>query len=149
MGGDSVGQLAKDWFNYKSRRIVKGHNKKDTKILAVEWYPIFAAVVNVIFVLGLIAMILLNAVRWKDYGLPQLLAMTLLFWLLNSAFSIFASPIVLRYQFFPLLVFFVMGVIFMEKIIKMAMEKPPSTKTQLFEHEKLPSVNQQNLSANR
>jgi hypothetical protein len=145
MGGDSVEKLAKDWFNYKSRKIVKEHHKKGTKILAVEWYPVFAAIINIIFVLGLIAMILLNAVHWKDYGLPQLLALTLLFWLLNSAFSIFASPIVLRYQFFPLMVFFVMGTIFMEQIIKMAMEKPPLTSPQLFEHENLPSVNQQNL----
>lgn len=144
MGGDSVAKLAKDWFNYKSRKIVKEHNKKDS-IAAVEWYPIFAAVVNIVFVLGLIAMLLLNAVHWKEYGLPRLLALALLFWILNSAFSIFASPIVLRYQFFPLLVFFVMGTIFMEQIIKMAMEKPPSTSTQLFEHENPPSVNQQNL----
>jgi hypothetical protein len=144
MGSDSVAKLAKDWFNYKSRKVVKEHNKKGS-IAAVEWYPIFSAVVNIIFVLGLIAMILLNAVHWKEYGLPQLLALTLLFWLLNCSFSIFASPIVLRYQFFPLLVFFVMGTIFMERIIKMAMEKPVSTSPQLFEHEKLPSVNQQNL----
>jgi hypothetical protein len=73
MGGDSVGKLAKDWFNYKSLKVVKGHSKKDAKILAVEWYPIFAAIVNVLFLLGLIAIILLNAIRWKEYGFPQLM----------------------------------------------------------------------------
>ena len=142
MGQDSVGKLAQNWFNYKSRKVVKGHNNSLNKgILLVEWYPIFAAVVNIVFVLGLISMLLLNAVRWKDYGLPQLMGLTLLFWVLNIAFSVFASAIVLRYQYFPLLVFFVLAAVFMEHIIKMAIEQPPPP-TQPFGHEKLLSVDQ-------
>ena len=120
MGGDSVGKLAKDWFNYKSLRVVKGHNKKEDKIIAVEGYSIFAAVVNVLFLLGLIAILLLNAIRWKEYGFPQLMGLILLFWLLNGAFSIFASPIVLRYQAFPILVFFTVGATLIERIWIMA-----------------------------
>ncbi len=131
MGGDSVGNLAKDWFNYKTRKVVKEHNKKDARIGLVEWYPIFAAIVNVLLIMGLIGMVFLNAVRWKEYGLPQLLTLVLLLWLLNSGFSIFASPVVLRYQAFPILVFFTIGAFLMERIYIMA-------KTE----EKQPSVNQ-------
>jgi len=142
MGQDSVGKLAKDWFNYKSRKIVKGHNNSlNDKIWVVEWFPIFAAVVNIVFVLGLVSMLLLNAVRWKDYGLPQLMILALLFWLLNMAFSVFASAIVLRYQYFPILVFFVLAAVFMEHIIKMAITQP-TPPTQPFGHEKLLSVDQ-------
>jgi len=119
MGGDSVGKLAKDWFNYKSQK-VKDHNRKDAKIAATEWYPVFVALVNLVFIMGLIGMVVLGAINRKEYGLPQLLSIALLLWLLNCGFSIFASPIVLRYQTFPLLVFLPLGALMVERIWKMA-----------------------------
>ena len=119
MGGDSVKKLAKDWFNYKSQK-VKDHNKKDAQIGATEWYPIFAAMVNILLIMGLIGMVFLNAIKWKEYGLPQLLGLVVLLWILNSGFSIFASPVVLRYQAFPILIFFTVAAILMERIYKMA-----------------------------
>jgi protoporphyrinogen oxidase len=119
MGGDSVKKLAKDWFNYKSQK-VKDHNKKDARIGATEWYPIFAAMVNILLLMSLIGMIFLNAIRWKEYGLPQLLGLVLLLWLLNSGFSIFASPVVLRYQAFPILIFFSVATLLMERIYRLA-----------------------------
>jgi hypothetical protein len=41
---------------------------------------------------------------------------------LNSGFSIFASPIVLRYQAFPILVFFSIAILLTERIYKMSKE---------------------------
>ncbi len=122
MGADSVGRLAKDWFNYKTLK-VQDHKKKTSPILATEWYPIFSVVVNIFLVLGLFGMVFLNAIRWKEYGFPQLLGLILVLWLLNSGFSIFASPIVLRYQAFPILIFFFVGVLLIERIAKMAFSK--------------------------
>jgi len=119
MGGDSVGKLAKDWFNYKSQK-VKEHNSKDAKIAATEWYPVFVALVNLLFIMGLIGTLLLGAIKRKEYGLPQLLSMAVVFWVLNCGFSVFASPIVLRYQTFPMLVFLPLGVLMVERIWKMA-----------------------------
>ena len=122
MGGDSVGSVAKDWFNYKSRQVQK-HDKKKKQpdsIAATEWFPVFGTMANILLVMGLIGVIFLGAVRWKDYGVPQVLAVVLLFWLANSAFSIFASPVVLRYQVFPLLVAFCIGAVLIEKIYKLA-----------------------------
>jgi hypothetical protein len=119
MGGDSVGKLAKDWFNYKSQK-VKDHNKKDAKIAATEWYPVFIALVNLLFIMGLNGILVLGAIKKKEYGLPQLLGVALLLWVLNCGFSIFASPIVLRYQTFPMLVFLPLGVLMVERIWRMA-----------------------------
>jgi protoporphyrinogen oxidase len=119
MGGDSVDNLAKNWFNYKSRK-VKDHNKKNIPIAAVEWYPTFAAMVNVLLIMGVIGIVFLGGIKWKEYGLPQLLSLVVLFWLLNSGFSIFASPIVLRYQAFPILIFFTVAIVLMERIYKLA-----------------------------
>ena len=119
MNEENVGKLAKDWFNYKTQK-VQDHKKKDTGIAATEWYPIFSALVNVLLIMGLIGIIFLNGLQWKVYGLPQLLALVLMLWLLNSGFSIFASPVVLRYQAFPILVAFPVAAFLIEKIAKMA-----------------------------
>lgn len=119
MGKDSVDKLAKDWFNYKTRK-VKEHNKKGAEIAATEWYPVFSALVNILLIMGLIGIVFIQAIRWKEYGLPQLLGLVVLFWLLNSGFSIFASPIVLRYQAFPLLIYLTVAVILFERIYRVA-----------------------------
>jgi hypothetical protein len=71
--------------------------------------------------MGSIGVLFLGAIRWKEYGFPQLLAIILLLWLVNGAFSIFASPIVLRYQVFPIFVAFAVGAILIEKIYRLAM----------------------------
>jgi protoporphyrinogen oxidase len=119
MGSDSVGKLAKDWFNYKSQK-VKDHNKKDARIAAIEWYPVVMALVNLVFIIALIGMVVLGAIKKQEYGLPQLLGIALVLWLLNCGFSIFASPIVLRYQTFPMLVFLPLGLLMVERIWKLA-----------------------------
>ena len=120
MGGDSVGKMAKDWFQYKTRRVAKHNKTKPETIAATEWFPVFGSVANLLLIMGLIGVVFLGAVHWKEYGLPQILAVILTLWLANSAFSIFASPIVLRYQVFPLLVAFCVGSILMERIYKLA-----------------------------
>ncbi|HMG67405.1 MAG TPA: hypothetical protein VK588_06960, partial [Chitinophagaceae bacterium] len=118
MGGDSVRKMAKDWFNYKSQK-VKDHNKRNSPIAAVEWYPTFAAMANALLIIGVIGIVFLGGIKWKEHGLPQLLSLVVLFWLLNSGFSIFASPIVLRYQAFPILIFFTFALVLVERIYKL------------------------------
>ena len=126
MGEDSVGKLAQDWFHYKTRK-VQDHKKRNPRVFATDWYPVFSTIVNIVFILGLISMLVLNGIRLKEYGLPQLFGLILILWILNSGFSIFASPVVLRYQYFPLLVYFPIAAIFMEYIIKMAMGNSVTT----------------------
>ncbi|HEV2352783.1 MAG TPA: hypothetical protein VGR89_00935, partial [Puia sp.] len=104
MGGDSVGRLAKEWFNYKSQKVRERHGG-NSRIAAMEWYPVFCMLVNLAFVVGLAGSLFLGAVKRKEYGLPQLLGLAAALWMLNCGFSVFASPIVLRYQIFPMLVF--------------------------------------------
>jgi len=143
MGTDSISRLAKDWFHYKSLR-VQDHKKREPGVIATIWYPIFSTVVNIVFILGLVSMLMLGVIRRKEYGLPQLVGLILVFWLLNATFSIFASPVVLRYQYFPLLLFFPMAAIFMKYVINMALTKPTPA-DEIFDNEKLPPVNQENL----
>jgi hypothetical protein len=123
MGGDSVGALAKDWFKYKTRQVQHRDKKKPQEIAATEWFPVFGAMANILLVMGLIGVAFLGAVKRKEYGLIQFLILVLALWLANGAFSIFASPIVLRYQVFPLFVAFVVGAIMIERIYKLAKQE--------------------------
>lgn len=125
MGRDSVDNLAKDWFQYKTRKVQNRDIKKPQEIAATEWFPVFGAIANILLVMGLIGVAWLGAVKRKEYGLPQLLTMVLVLWVVNGVFSIFASAIVLRYQLFPLFVAFTIGALMIERIYNLAKEAPP------------------------
>jgi protoporphyrinogen oxidase len=120
MGKDSVDKLAKDWFNYKTRKVGHHDKKKPDEIPATEWFPVFGAMANILLVMGLIGVAFLGAIKRKEHALIQFLILVLALWGINGAFSIFASPIVLRYQVFPLFVAFVVGALMIERIYIMA-----------------------------
>jgi len=117
MGGDSVGSLAKDWFKYKSLK-VKDDHKKRGRIIWTEWYPIFSFPVNLLLLIHLIGLLIWRNSKDRKTGLLKLLLLTIVFLAFNAAFSIFASPIVLRYQLFPLLIIFCMALLTGESIYR-------------------------------
>lgn len=116
MGGDSVGKLAKEWFNYKSLK-VKDHNKKDQRILTTQWYPIFSALTNVLLVICLAGVLIFGGLRKWNNRYPAFLALMLSLWILNIGFSVFASPIVLRYQVFSVILCFAISILLLEFIL--------------------------------
>ncbi len=101
MGSDSVGKLPKEWFNYRSQKV--SNQQKGTKIMVVQSYPIFNALINCMFILCCIGMIMFKIGK-SNARVSKLLCLNIFFWLLNATFSIFASPVVLRYQIFPTIV---------------------------------------------
>jgi len=121
MGADSVGSLAKGWFNYRSQKVAD-HNNKAVPIKLIEWYPIFATLVNLLLLIHLIGLLVLGGLR-KSTGLPKLLVLIVSLWMLNTGFSIFASPIVLRYQIFPILITLGMALLAGEAIYKPSSDK--------------------------
>lgn len=102
MNEDSVGMLAKLWFNYKSVR-VQDH-KKDAKIMVMDWYPVFATLTNILYVISAMGLLLFGLFRRDHSPLTKLFLLFTGIWLLNAGFSIFASPIALRYQLFPIVI---------------------------------------------
>jgi len=117
MGGDSVGALAKNWFHYKSQRVT-AQNKRVSLILFTEWYPIFSVLINLLLLIHLTGMIVFGSWRGQSGEFVRLLIISLTLWGLNAGFSIFASPIVLRYQYFPILVSFCFALFIGEIIYK-------------------------------
>lgn len=123
MGGDSVRQIAKSWFQYQSLK-VKDHNSRQNPIWLTEWYPIFSALVNLLLLIHLIGLFVFE--KWReDRKVRHLIILCMCLWTLNAGFSIFASPIVLRYQLFPILLSLCLAFITGELIYK-----PTQPKTQ-------------------
>lgn len=130
MGGDSVGPLAKAWFNYKSIKVTD-HNKKDARIGIMEWYSTFACIANVLFLIGLVGMFLFHGFKTKGNELTKITLLFTLAFLVNTGFSIFASPIVLRYQLFPMLICLTLASIMMQTIYQLALQEEQNKQIKL------------------
>jgi hypothetical protein len=119
-GVDSVHPIAQNWFRYSSNKITTKFI--DFKVDILNFYPILVGTMNVIFFLGLISFFILQG--YKQY--PQMgkgIFLVVCLWLVNFGFSVFASPIALRFQLFPILVMTSFAFLFMEYVIKEATKK--------------------------
>jgi len=124
MGADSVDGLAKAWFHYSTLK-VKDKAKQDSSIKVIGWHSVFSALVNLLLLIHLAGLFVFG--RWKSSSqLQKFIVLILGFWLINSGFSILASPIVLRYQIFPLLLIFSLSLLIGEAIYRP--EPLPKTK---------------------
>jgi len=122
MGGDSVGRLAKEWFNYRTQK-VREHNSKNARIGIAQIFPYAGTLINAFLLICVVGLAVFTGFRVGDKGLYRLLFVVLFFWVLNMGFSIFASPIVLRYQVFPILVSFCLGVLAADAIVRWGREE--------------------------
>jgi len=118
MGSDSVRTLAQEWFNYKTRK-VKDHNKKDGPVTMTQWFPILSCLANVLLVIAIGGWFFFGGAGKKSLETKLILIVGCL-WLGNIAFSVLASPIVLRYQVFPTLVCLTLAAVLAEKVYRMA-----------------------------
>ncbi len=120
MGRDTVSAIAKSWFNYKTNKVRTAF--KDLNIGTLQFMPILSGIMNVIFLLGIISLYALKGIiRQSVWGGTLLLAISL--WIINFGFSVFASPITLRYQLFSILVFSSFAFLLIDSIYKMAFSK--------------------------
>jgi protoporphyrinogen oxidase len=119
-GVDSVTQIAQVWFAYKSNKLKI--RAKDYNVTMLNFFPILSGMVNVLFLLGGLSFLLLNGQRqyplmWKGIKLVVSL------WVTNFAFSVFASPIALRFQLFYIIICIPFALLFTEYIIRAAMQQ--------------------------
>lgn len=120
MGRDSVDQMGKIWFNYKSRAVRSQSRTHLTGITSI--YPILLALINCAFVLGIIALLCLVGLK-PESRLQKVLGLVSVVWLSNILFSVLASPIVLRYQIFPMVFCFAAAIISLAEVITIALEE--------------------------
>ena len=118
MRKDSVKKVEQIWFDYK-RQQVRSYSK-DVSILYLM--PVLAFIIQIIFFGTMVSFLLLKGHRKADKFFNVTLLLVMVVWIINFGFSVLASPIMLRYQLFPLVVFFSFSVLLIERIYKTAWE---------------------------
>ncbi|RFM27841.1 NAD(P)/FAD-dependent oxidoreductase [Deminuibacter soli] len=122
MGSDSVKNLAKIWFQYKTQK-VSNQNGKARTIGAPTTYAVFSSITNALLLISIAGMLIFKGYKENRNGVKRLLNLTLLLWIMNVGFSIVASPIVLRYQCLPLLITFSVALITAEIVFNLSKEQ--------------------------
>ncbi len=122
---NTVDSVAMKWFQYKSDRVTCVNKTVQATLLApIPWLWLLS---NIVFCSGL----LLVVIRAKRYKLsPQLLRTLILagtFWGVHLCFSIYASTIVFRYQYFPMIVCVTFSLILINILTTHYRHKPAST----------------------
>jgi hypothetical protein len=99
-GKRRVNEMTKVWFGYKSLEVKV--RMGDNKVWILDFYPILSGVINLIMLFGLIYYILLKGWRY-NLIFNKIILLASAVWLLNAAFTIFASSVALRFQSFPVI----------------------------------------------
>jgi membrane protein insertase Oxa1/YidC/SpoIIIJ len=76
-----------------------------------------------LFLIGMIGMLLFNGYGSERRLLSKFTLLLAFAWVCNAGFSIFVSPITLRYQLFPVLSGLAMAVILMSTIYQLGMQQ--------------------------
>ncbi|SFW90740.1 hypothetical protein [Chitinophaga sancti] len=114
MGSDKVDTLAQVWFDLNSKQVQ--FPKVDYGMLPIKLMPIAFALVNCFYLASCLGFFyLFGLFGWTN--LHKLIYLTLLIAGINMVFSITASPIVLRYQIFPLFVFSLTAFVVFDKVL--------------------------------
>lgn len=127
MGSDSVDLGAIQWFGYKTNK-VHGFSK-DKRIILTQVFPPLLAIINIFFFMGLIGFIFLNGFKEIPPAYKKALYVLISIWIFNLLFSVFASPIVLRYQVFPFIYTLSFGGILLAFMIRKSFEAPKEKET--------------------
>jgi len=127
MGEDSVHPIAKNWFEYKSSQVTSRLKTKEVKIL--NWYPNLVLMVNMGFLFGCLGFLGFKGWKKASDRLKRTIIFVTLLWGTNFVFSVFASPIALRFQMFPVIILFVFSAILAEFIYKIDTYEKDSAST--------------------
>jgi protoporphyrinogen oxidase len=120
MGIDTVLDLARSWFHYKNRKVKSAFS--DYRINALNFYPILIGTLNGIYLMVL----LMYFIIWdksKRKSLRVIIFLSASLWIFNFCFSVFASPIALRFQIYPFFVFTIVTSLVIERIWKDAFQR--------------------------
>jgi hypothetical protein len=113
LGDLAVSPIAQYWFDYPSTKVKAVSTTIQGWILFI--FPILFMVINFL-VLASSVWLLTRCLKYRKYDLEIPLALIGPLFLANAAFSILASPIVFRYQVFPMILCFVFSFIIIDKM---------------------------------
>lgn len=117
---DTVPPFAKQWFWYPSTKLKI--RVKDMNVNTFNYYPVISAVINVLFLTLSISYLFLGFAK-NSASFFKLWMLGIIVWILNMGFSVFASPVALRFQLFPFILFLIFDLIILNEIIMQGRKK--------------------------
>jgi hypothetical protein len=120
MGISIVNQDAVQWFKYKSNKI--RYNHKSYRINQLKFYPEIFGTLNFLYVSVFWVYFLLFGFHAKD-TYKSLILLSIMFWIFNIGFSVFASPVSLRFQIFPICINIINIIVLLPAIMEAAFSK--------------------------
>lgn len=120
MGFGTIDPIAQTWFGFKSNKVTTEF--RNPRASSLEFYPILTAIVNGFFICCILGFSFMIGFK-QQTDLSRLVILAGSLWLLNFGFSIFASPIALRFQVFTTLTFLSISLILFEHIYNTSSEK--------------------------
>lgn len=120
MGRDTVARVAQGWFSYKTNKVYSKF--KDFNVNVLGFMPILAGIMNVVFLFGFISLLILKSLNRKSLSSTAII-LSFILWISNFGFSVFASPVTLRYQLFSILIVSSFALLLVDRIYKLAFIK--------------------------
>lgn len=116
MGMDSVELVASAWFGWKSNKLPTFFKNKKIKI--TEPFQVLSGIINFVFIIGFLSFIVLAGFSKINSLSKRIFWLMIIVWFSNMVFSVFAAPIELRYQLFPLILTFSFMLLFISFVLE-------------------------------
>ncbi|UPK69743.1 hypothetical protein [Chitinophaga filiformis] len=119
-GRDTVWPVAQTWFRYPSNKVYTRSNQKE--LVLFDYYPALMVFIMLLFISGWIAYYRVSGPSFADMKFRNALRIGTFYWIVHYGFSVLASPVVLRYQLFNMILGVVFGVLLWELVLQAKMK---------------------------
>jgi hypothetical protein len=114
LGDDEVGITAQDWFDYKTAEVTSISKTAQGNVLAL--FPYIFLFLNIFFIGSIAWMVINQNYKAVDKNLVRTFLITICLCLANFLFCITATIIVLRYEFFPMIILLALPLVLIDSI---------------------------------
>lgn len=114
-GRDTVWPIAQTWFRYPSNKVYSLSGQRE--LVLFDFYPVLMICIILLFISGWIAYYKVSGPSFADRRFRSALRIGTFYWIVHYGFSVLASPVVLRYQLFNMILGVTFGVLLWELVL--------------------------------
>ncbi|HEY0272512.1 MAG TPA: hypothetical protein VGC22_04955, partial [Chitinophaga sp.] len=124
LGQPAMADIAAVWFNLDSPQVSKVPHTA-SQVWVFLFYPIFFMILNIYFAICLADVLISGKIKqWRSFSMTAILVAAF-FLLVNFGFSVFATPVVMRYQLVPMTILFFFS-LYMTQLISGRQKRTPA-----------------------
>jgi hypothetical protein len=116
-GTNTVWPIAQEWFGYKTDKVYTVSNRREMQLF--NYYPAFMVFIIILFTGVWIGYLLIGGRAFTAPQFRNAFRITTYYWIVHFGFSVLASPVVLRYQLFNM----ILGVTFSVLLVDMYLRR--------------------------